>query len=50
MRVAISEPAEGYFFFLFVKFCFTRRFTIRLTRASGRGSSNGNCTEPLAPL
>lgn len=42
-------PAGDYFFF-FSKFCFTRNFTIRVTKASGSGSSNGNCTDPLAPL
>src|SRR5712692_10062142 len=32
------------------RLCFTRNFTMRLTRASGSGLSNGNCTDPLAPL
>jgi hypothetical protein len=44
------SSSDSHFFLLLLRFCFTRNFTMRLTRASGSGSSSGNCTDPLAPL
>jgi hypothetical protein len=34
----------------FFKFSFNLNFTILLIRLKGTGLSNGNCTEPFAPL
>src|SRR5712692_4940749 len=43
-----SPATAGYFFSFLLRLCFTRNFTIRLIRASGSGSANENCTDPLA--
>jgi hypothetical protein len=41
---------NGYFFaFTFSEFFFTLNFTIFVISVSGKGLSNGNCTDPLAP-